>query len=135
MKLEIIIFAIFLFVIPGAVLGQYRLSIEISGFRNNQGVVMLQVFNEQEQVIAERKEPVSEGKCLLIIEGLKAGKYAVRYFHDENLSGEMETNTLGIPVEGYGFSNNAKGLFGPPPFEKRLFEVNADKNIQLKPVY
>ena len=35
-----------------------------------------------------------------------------------------------IPKEGYGFSNNAKGTFGPPAFEKTIFEIN--ENTVLK---
>ena len=47
----------------------------------------------------------------------------------------METNLLVKPTEGYGFSNNVIGKFGPPPFEKWLFEVNENKKIVLKPTY
>jgi len=46
----------------------------------------------------------------------------------------METNMFGKPTEGYGFSNNVTGRFGPPPFEKWLFDLNQDKTIVLKPV-
>ncbi len=47
----------------------------------------------------------------------------------------METNMVGKPIEGYGFSNNVTGKFGPPPFKKWLFEVKGDKKIKLMPVY
>ena len=47
----------------------------------------------------------------------------------------METNIFGKPTEGYGFSNNVTGKFGPPPFEKWLFEMKDDKTIILKPTY
>ncbi len=33
------------------------------------------------------------------------------------MNGNLETNRLGIPTEGYGFSNNAYGMFGPKPFK------------------
>ncbi len=39
---------------------------------------------------------------------------------------------LGIPTEGYGFSNNAYSMFGPTPFANWLFEVNKDEQIVLK---
>jgi uncharacterized protein (DUF2141 family) len=51
------------------------------------------------------------------------------------MNGKMETNLVGKPTEGYGFSNNVTGKFGPPPFEKWLFEINGDKKILLKPTY
>jgi uncharacterized protein (DUF2141 family) len=79
--------------------------------------------------------PVNERKCLFSIKNLNPGKYAVRYYHDENLDGRMETNILGKPMEVYGFSNNVTGRFGPPPFEKWLFDINGNKKIVLKPTY
>jgi len=114
---------------------QFRLEIEITGLRNDKGTIMLQLLDTVQQVVAERMETISNGKCTLIIGELKAGKYAVRYFHDENLSGKMETGRFGIPTEGYGFSNNASGMFGPLPFKKWIFEVTADKKINLEPEY
>jgi uncharacterized protein (DUF2141 family) len=51
------------------------------------------------------------------------------------MNGKMETNLAGKPTEGYGFSNNVIGKFGPPPFEKWLFEVSGDKKIVLMPTY
>jgi len=44
------------------------------------------------------------------------GQYAIKVFHDENANGELDINFLGIPKESYGFSNHARGRFGPPPF-------------------
>ena len=58
-----------------------------------------------------------------------------RFYHDENLNQVMETNMVGKPTEGYGFSNNVTGKFGMPPFEKWLFTLNEDKTIVLKTVY
>jgi uncharacterized protein (DUF2141 family) len=61
---------------------------------------------------------------------LKPGKYAFKYFHDENNNNKkMDTNVIGIPKEGYGFSNNAKGRFGPPDFKDTIFEIKNDTTI------
>jgi uncharacterized protein (DUF2141 family) len=114
---------------------QHKLEIEISEIRNNEGNIMLQLFDENEKVLTQEMGPIKDKKCVFSINNLKPGKYAVRYFHDENNNGQMETNTFGIPTEGFGFSNNATGMFGPPPFEKWLFELKEDKKILLKPSY
>jgi uncharacterized protein (DUF2141 family) len=116
-------------------MAQYRLEIEVTGLRNDKGTVMLQLMDAEKQTVTERMDSIKGGKCSLLIGDIKAGKYAIRYFHDENLSGKMETNDFGIPVEGYGFSNNVNGLFGPPPFVKWVFEVTEDTKINLKPKY
>jgi len=36
--------------------------------------------------------------------------------HDENSNGKMDTNFIGMPREGVGASNNAKGHMGPLKF-------------------
>jgi len=96
---------------------------------------MLQLFVQNEKVIKQEMGPIINNTCTFSIRDLSPGRYAVRYFHDENLNGKMETNTVGKPTEGYGFSNNVKGKFGQPPFEKWLFEINKDEKIILKPIY
>ena len=114
---------------------QFKLNIEIAEIRNNSGNIMLQLFDENEKVIREEKNNITDNKCFFTIKNLKPGRYAVRYYHDENMNGKMETNLVGKPTEGYGFSNNVIGKFGPPPFVKWLFEINSDKKIILKPTY
>jgi len=52
---------------------------------------------------------------------LPPGTYALAVIHDENMNGELDTNWLGIPTEGYGFSNDAKGVVGAPSFSAASF--------------
>jgi len=96
---------------------------------------MLQLFDKNKKVVAQEKSPVTDNKCSFSYTNLKPGKYAVRYYHDENMNVKMETNLVGKPTEGYGFSNNVIGKFGPPAFEKCLFEITEDKKIVLQPTY
>ncbi len=49
------------------------------------------------------------------------GTYALAVFHDENMNGTLDTNWLGIPTEGYGFSNDVKASLGPPSFAAASF--------------
>jgi uncharacterized protein (DUF2141 family) len=114
---------------------QFRLDIEIVEIRNNTGKIMLQLFDENQKVLTQQMSPIEDNKCLFSIKNIKPGKYAVRYYQDENLNGKMDTNLVGKPTEGYGFSNNVIGKFGPPPFEKWLFEITGEKKIILKPTY
>ena len=51
------------------------------------------------------------------------GTYAVKVFHDVNNNGQLDLNWLGVPNEPYGFSNDARGSFGPPPFQEASFQV------------
>jgi uncharacterized protein (DUF2141 family) len=132
---RLVVFFFCLGCISSSSFSQFRLFIEIQELRNSKGNIMLQLFDSTEKVLSQERISIIDNKCSFSIPGLKAGKYAVRYYHDENMNGKMETNLVGKPTEGYGFSNNVIGKFGPPPFEKWLFEVSGDKKIVLKPTY
>ncbi len=49
---------------------------------------------------------------------LSDGEYAISVFHDLNGNQELDKNWMGIPTEPYGFSNNARGKFGPPTYNQ-----------------
>jgi uncharacterized protein (DUF2141 family) len=74
----------------------------------------------------------SEASCNF--EDIPRGTYAIAVVHDENMNGKLDTNFLGIPTEGYAFSNDAKGLLGPPSFSAASFQYdgrNIDMTISL----
>jgi uncharacterized protein (DUF2141 family) len=52
---------------------------------------------------------------------IPSGTYALAVIHDENMNGKLDTNWLGIPKEGYGFSKDVKGVLGPPSFSAASF--------------
>jgi len=54
--------------------------------------------------------------------GLPQGTYAMTALHDENANGELDT-FLGIPREGFAFSNNPRVGFGPPRFDRVRFSI------------
>jgi uncharacterized protein (DUF2141 family) len=124
-----------LIMISNLTFSQIRLDIEIVEIRNSTGNIILQLFDEKEQVIYSETSTIKDNKCTVSVKNLAAGKYAVRYYHDENLNNKMETNMFGKPTEGTGFSNNVTEKFGPPPFEKWLFGIRTDTTIVLKPTY
>lgn len=46
----------------------------------------------------------------------KPGVYALALYHDENANQKFDRSGLGLPTEGYGFSNNPTTLLGLPKF-------------------
>jgi uncharacterized protein (DUF2141 family) len=132
---RIAFFLVCLFSFSHSVFSQFKLDIEINPIRNNKGNIMLQLFDEKGKVLVQELSPIAGNTCSFSIQDLKPGKYAIRYYHDENMNGKMDTNLVGKPTEGYGFSNNVTGKFGPPHFEKWLFDLTGDKKIVLKPTY
>jgi uncharacterized protein (DUF2141 family) len=116
------------------------LQIEVRGALNNKGVILCSVFKEAKgfpdqpsMAIYKGRLPIREGRVLFEIASLPAGLYAVALLHDENEDNKMNTTSFGLPKEGYGFSNNVMGLFGPPSFSKASVSLGAGakKNIAI----
>ena len=64
---------------------------------------------------------ISDKEAVCEFSGIALGTYAVSVFHDENSNGKLDTNFMGIPREGVGASNDAKGHLGPPKFDAAAF--------------
>ncbi|QCU73297.1 DUF2141 domain-containing protein [Pseudoalteromonas distincta] len=101
---------------------------DIQSIQHNHGKLYIQLYKGKQSY--KSNKPYSstivkakEGTVSVTFSDIEAGDYAIRYFHDENNNGSMDTNLFGLPVEGYGFSNNAIVNFGPPSYEQMSFEV------------
>ena len=76
------------------------------------------------------------GSQTIMFADLPPGRYAVIAFHDENDNGLLDANVFGVPTEGYGFSNDARGFLGAPSFDAAAVALDqADKKISLSLVY
>ena len=67
-------------------------------------------------------------------EDIPPGRYALAVIHDENMNGKLDTNRLGAPTEGYGFSNDASAFLRAPSFRAASFSYdgrNVDMTISL----
>jgi len=105
------------------------LVVEITGVRSDSGVIYIAVFADAESYelsrdpIAKVSVPAVEGTVTAHMDLPTAGKVAISVFHDENDNGSLDTNRIGIPLEGYGFSNGVAGRFGKPGFSKISVDV------------
>jgi len=70
---------------------------------------------------------VDEDVPVFVFDDVPHGLYAVSAYHDENDNGRFDTNFLGLPLEGYGFSRDAPVMFGPPAFDKAAFQLRSDE--------
>jgi len=114
------------------------LVIHITGFENSKGVAKVALVNSKEnygQKISYRgfNTQIVNNEATQTISGLPRGEYAVKVYHDENENNELDTRIFGIPVESYGFSNNARGTMGPPEYETAVFLLDApEKKIEIQ---
>ena len=113
----------------------HKLKITISGLKNNKGQVLVQLKDTLENTVASIRGNIDDNKSEIIFDSVVSGKYSIAYFHDENMNYKLDKNIIGIPKEGYGFSNNASGKYGPPPITERVFIVTEDKSMDLVPYY
>lgn len=112
------------------------LSVTITGVQANEGQVMLSLFTGEANFLKEpfidEVLPAGDGKAVHFeLSGLAKGTYAISVFYDQDGDGKLKKGFMGIPKELVGFSNNAKGTFGPPSFEESSFILKEDTSIVI----
>lgn len=123
-----------LYALPGAAAD---VTLAVSNIEAIQGELRWSVFDSAETYAGDRNPVIAgrsrvQGDAMVVtLHDLPPGNYAVKLFHDANQNGELDTNMVGLPTEGYGFSNNA-GRFGPPDFDDAAVEVQADTRIDVR---
>lgn len=112
------------------------LTLTFPALASKSGKVMIAVYDSAQgwssgkparvaQAAASDAEPAAK------IVALPPGTYAVRAFQDVDGDGKMGMNPFGMPVEPYGFSNDAMPNMGPPSFDAATFTVKAGANAQV----
>ncbi len=112
----------------------YTVEVQVKNVKSDQGYISVALYDNAETFPSEKEEDVFMGKKIeasqetttVRFKNVPAGKYAMAILHDENNNNEMDKNFLGIPKEGYCFSENAKASLGTPKFEEAEFRVRGD---------
>jgi uncharacterized protein (DUF2141 family) len=107
-----------------------EVSVTVTGLRSGKGKVLACLTMRAEAFPDCSKDPAArhttvaarKGAVELDFGAVPQGAYAVSLFHDENGNGKLDT-MMKIPREGYGFSRDAKVMFGPPRFAAAAFAV------------
>ena len=73
----------------------------------------------------------SEGVATCTFENVEPGHYAVSVGHDENENGRLDRNFVGIPIEGWGVSNDAPARMAPPEWDDAVFSVEGRRKLIL----
>ncbi len=116
------------------------LTVTITDIRSAKGSLGLSVvdsaaaWNDQAKAVARQRQPVQGAEVVFRFADLPPGDYAVSVMHDENDNGKLDANFMGMPTEGYGFSNNPQTL-RKPTFEQARFPLEAGGsaiNVRLR---
>jgi uncharacterized protein (DUF2141 family) len=110
-----------------------KLMVEVSGFRSDQGQLLLRLYDREDgfpkdgsKALRQVRQRIEGARALIALDGLPFGSYAIGCVHDENGNGKLDTNLLGIPREGVCASNDARGRMGPPSWKDARFEFKSD---------
>ena len=109
------------------------LEVVVVGLKNKKGDVHIAIFNKaehfpyQDGVLNEGKAIIFNDLARLEFDWLPPGPYAAAIYHDENFNHEFDQGLFGIPLEDYGFSNNASVFLTPPSFAKAMFYLEEPK--------
>ncbi|MDH5394309.1 MAG: DUF2141 domain-containing protein [Gammaproteobacteria bacterium] len=112
------------------------LSVKVKGLRSSNGTVRVSLYNSEESYSNHLKPfkaavlAITDQQCEWQLQDLEPGDYAIKLFHDVNGNAELDSSVFGVPKEPYGFSNNARGRFGPPSYEAVKFKVGTATAVQ-----
>ncbi|MDX1445743.1 DUF2141 domain-containing protein [Lishizhenia sp.] len=113
------------------------LTVKVKGVPNEQGNVMVGVYNEADnfshptKVYKSKIVKAKKGEVSLTISFEKGEKVALALYHDENANKVLDKNMFGVPTEVYGFSNDARGTFSAPSFEEAEIVMDANKAVEV----
>ena len=106
---------------------QNNLEVKIDNIKNDNGDILIGLYSNSQnyprKVSDGRIVKASKEGVIVSFLDLKPGPYAISVMHDENCNKDMDQNKIGIPKEGFGFSNNARISLGPPSFDKVKFDI------------
>ena|SRR5437868_2749878 len=115
-----------------------RIIVTIDGLHNAQGSVFVGLYATPSKFLngnqsdAMRKVRAGTGPITVTFDNLPPGTYAVGAYHDENGNDHLDTNFLGLPVEGYALSNGVRAVIAKPTFQQAAFTVGTgDKPVGL----
>jgi uncharacterized protein (DUF2141 family) len=105
------------------------LHVRVVKLRNSTGQVICTLFNspaafpsDSNKAVGQMAVPIKDDAAVCSFGGLAPGTYALVTFHDENSNGKFDRNWLGLPKEGFAFSNNVRPVFSPPSFKAAAFD-------------
>lgn len=112
------------------------INIKVTNIKNTKGVIRIGIINKEKNfpydAFTGKKVPISGDSVNVKFTGLAPGEYAIAVHHDENCNDKLDKNVLGVPLEGYCFSNNAKALAAPPKFKYAKFILDTSFSQTLK---
>jgi len=142
-KYKIICFSLLLFIAP-LILNAQNMEVVITGINSTEGQIIIGIFKDDKSFQEEKPFILKKFEKNEILKGemtvkfsLASGIYGFSLLDDENNDGKMNYNFLGIPKEGFGFSNYELSGLRKPKFDvfKFVLSKNQKQKIVMKVKY
>jgi uncharacterized protein (DUF2141 family) len=142
--MRLIIFSLFIFsLIQTSTLCAAPEDIEaqvlLRNIKSNKGVFVISFYDDDKSFPKPGKELLTKKIAvndtlphLVKIIVPKEGWYAIAMFQDENETGKIKQDKVGIPEEAYGFSNNVHPRVEAPGFSSCKFYVSKTNNKPIE---
>jgi len=135
--MKTILFALFFLLGNNTFSQNIPIKFEINNLKNSDGSILVSVYNDLKSFddgipsmrkAIPKKENMKSGTFKAQF-SLPAGVYGLVFMDDENNDGKMNNKLIGIPKEGYGFSNFYHSGFRKPKFSD--FSFTLTDNIEI----
>lgn len=128
----------------GDLSGKGWLNVEVTGVRNSEGLVAITIYdgNRSDKFLRSKgsldvvRVPAKAGKTVACVKLPANGVYALAVYHDEDSSRKLNRGGIGMPTEGFGFSNNPSTFAGLPSFSSvRLAVPRPGLSVRISLTY
>lgn len=117
-------------------------TIGITGIRSVKGNVVLSVFKNQAEYDEQKpfkqftfdKKSLTGNKMIVSIK-VEGGIYGITMVDDENKNGKIDKNFIGIPKEGFGFSNFLMEKMKKPSFNDFKINLPSAQPVSIRVKY
>jgi uncharacterized protein (DUF2141 family) len=114
-----------------------KITVTVTGIRYATGNIRVGLYSDANTVVQGKVVEI-DPKTLTataVFENVAVGTYGVGVIHDENKNDKLDFNEDGVPVEGYGHSNNPEKRPGPPNWDEYRFVVEKDTALEIRLIY
>jgi uncharacterized protein (DUF2141 family) len=117
-----------------------RLYVDVERVRSSEGLIAVTLYEDKaSRFLAKRgslyvgRVPATAPVTTVCIYVPGPGVYAIAVYHDADADRSFDRTGIGLPDEGYGFSNNPAVLLGLPAFRSvRLSVPRTDMHTRVR---
>lgn len=110
-----------------------RIEVVVTGARKVAGNMTITLYGGRSEdflarngKLARQRVPLHATQAEACFAVSAPGEYAIAVYHDENDDHDFNRNLIGMPAEGFGFSNDAPTTIGLPSFNDVRFRIGPE---------